>query len=128
MLDRQPTSHTTSAGRDFGRWLASIEDRVDTLARLASAPRLAGPVGSGALWFTATPPTGWLIADGSAIPAGDEYDRLRAALGGATTLPDMRGYLVRAASGTVALGSTGNLDPTAGTVPWKAVHVIIRAF
>lgn len=45
------------------------------------------PIGSGALWFKATPPVNWLIADGSAIPL--QYPQLIALFG--ANLPDMRG-------------------------------------
>jgi Phage Tail Collar Domain len=64
------------------------------------------PVGSGALWFTATPPLNWLIADGSAIPA--QYLALIALIG--PTLPDMRGRMptmVGVGGAAPALGAKG---------------------
>lgn len=68
------------------------------------------PVGAGSLWFTATPPTNWLICDGSSF-SGATYPALAALLGG-TTLPDLRNVFPLGA-GTKALGTTGgSLDHT----------------
>lgn len=76
------------------------------------------PVGTLAMWLTATPPTGWLILDGSAV-SRTTYALLFALWGttfgvgdGSTTfnLPDLRQRfpLGKAASGTGAtLGGTG---------------------
>lgn len=64
------------------------------------------PIGSGALWFTATPPINWLIADGSAIPA--QYTALIALIG--ANLPDMRGRFPAGVSGSSpALSAKGGL-------------------
>jgi hypothetical protein len=83
----------------------------------ATVPMLA-PVGSGALWFAAAAPTGWLLCDGSAVSRAT-YAALFAVVGevygagdGSTTfnLPDLRQRfpLGKAASGTGnALGATG---------------------
>ena len=39
------------------------------------------PIGSGALWFTATPPTNWLICNGASLTTAAPYDKLFAAIG-----------------------------------------------
>ncbi len=46
------------------------------------------PVGIVTIWLTSTPPTNWLILDGSSF-SGTDYPELEALLGG-TTLPDFR--------------------------------------
>lgn len=48
------------------------------------------PVGVSMMWHTATPPTDWLLLDGSTFNSAT-YPDLYAVLG-TTTLPDMRGY------------------------------------
>lgn len=62
------------------------------------------PVGSVIAWVVATPPTDWLICDGSAF-SGVTYPDLATLLGG-TTLPDLRDRFLVGAQ-TYALGSTG---------------------
>lgn len=62
------------------------------------------PVGGTIIWFTATPPTDWLICDGSSF-SGVTYPDLALVLGG-TTLPDMRDVFPIGAA-TKLLGSTG---------------------
>jgi hypothetical protein len=47
-----------------------------------------------AYWSTAIP-AGWLLCDGSGIPAGVAYDKLRALIGG--NVPDLRGIFLRGA-------------------------------
>ena len=47
-----------------------------------------------AYWGTAIP-TGWLLCDGSGIPAGVAYDKLRALIG--ANVPDLRGIFLRGA-------------------------------
>lgn len=82
------------------------------------------PVGSGNLWFTNTPPSGFLICDGTAI-SRTTYSALFAIIGetygvgdGATTfnLPDLRQRIPmgKAASGTgsTLAGTFGDIDHT----------------
>ncbi len=47
-----------------------------------------------AYWSTAIP-AGWLLCDGSGIPAGVAYDKIRALIGG--NVPDLRGVFLRGA-------------------------------
>ncbi len=48
-----------------------------------------------AYWGTSAP-AGWLICNGTAIPAGAEYDALRGLIGG--NVPDLRGMFLRGAN------------------------------
>lgn len=87
----------------------------------ASALNNAMPIGEGALWFTNTAPTGFLLCDGSAV-SRTTYSGLFAVIGttwgagdGSTTfnLPDLRFRfpLGRAASGTGStLAGTGGAE------------------
>jgi microcystin-dependent protein len=61
------------------------------------------PTGAIMMWPTATPPTGWLICDGSAIPGGNTA---LIALIGANT-PDMRDAAPVGASATKTVNTTG---------------------
>jgi microcystin-dependent protein len=58
---------------------------------ILQAPEFLGkgavPVGSIVMWYTATPPAGWLICNGQAVDAG-LYPSLRAIM---ATTPDLRG-------------------------------------
>lgn len=85
----------------------------------------AGPriVGTMQMWPTATPPTGWLICDGTAI-SRSTYSTLFALVGttfgsgnGSTTfnLPDLRGRFVcgvglGAVAGPISVGLTGGVQ------------------
>lgn len=113
-----------------------MADRVLVAVDAAMAPwadTLLCPVGSVVVWFTASPPTGWLVLDGSTV-SRTTYAALFALWGttfgsgnGSTTfhLADMRGrfLLGKTASGTGStLGGTGgaldhthNVDPPATT-------------
>jgi len=69
------------------------------------------PVGAMVLWMGASPPTGWLLCDGSTYSSAT-YPRLYEVLG-STTLPDLRGRVPvgKAASGTFAtLAGTGGAE------------------
>lgn len=54
----------------------------------------------------ATAPYGWLIQDGSSF-SGATYPLLQAHLGGSTTLPNKKDRLLRGASASAAVGTTG---------------------
>lgn len=84
------------------------------------------PAGSILIWGGAvnSPPTGYLVCDGSAI-SRETYANLFAAIGtthgsgnGSTTfnLPDLRDKFVVGASGTKAVASTGGSATAAGSV------------
>ena len=107
----------------IGGNIATDGDTLRVSGRVLSVHRQA-PVGAWMGWFTATPPTGWLICDGSAISRttyADLFAVLSTAYGigdGTTTfnLPDFRGRFPfgKAASGTGStLGGTfGAIDHT----------------
>lgn len=97
-----------------------LEDRVDTTEQdidnlqtaVDSLEATAVPVGAILMWYTNTPPTGWLICNGEEFNA-TQYPKLKKVLGG-NTLPNFKGrfplgtntyYFLGAAAGkeTVAL-------------------------
>jgi len=53
--------------------------------------RSGPPIGSISMWYTSTPPTDWLICDGTTFSATD-YPDLNTLLGG-NTLPDLKGRM-----------------------------------
>ena len=55
------------------------------------------PIGAINAFPTHTMPAGWLLCDGSAIPAGKDYDELRTILG-TTTVPNLLGQFLRGSS------------------------------
>ena len=55
-----------------------VFDEID--AQMLIASQAGVPIGSGALWFTATPPTNWLICDGSSRDT-TAYAKLFAVIG-----------------------------------------------
>ena len=66
------------------------------------------PVGYMAMWPTASPPPGWLLCSGAAIPAGSAYDALRTLIGANT--PNMAGRVPGGPGGslgTTMLGTGG---------------------
>jgi microcystin-dependent protein len=81
------------------------------------------PVGSGALWFAATPPANWLICDGSTV-AQATYPLLYAAIGGAFNIGSV-------ASGYFMLPNLQNAFPmgagTLGAVGGEAAHILVAA-
>ena len=71
--------------------------------------RVGPPIGSISMWYTSTPPTDWLICDGTTFTATD-YPDLNTLLGG-NTLPDLKGRM------PVGVGQQSNAkwDSTAET-------------
>jgi hypothetical protein len=69
------------------------------------------PVGTIMAFPTQSVPLGWLRCDGSAIPAGNQYNALRTLLG-TTTVPDLRGQFLR--GGTAADTLLGKVQWTTG--------------
>jgi microcystin-dependent protein len=69
------------------------------------------PIGSIVMWATNTPPTGWLICDGTTFSAGT-YPLLNTVLGG-TTLPNLQDRVPVGKSGTkTILSSSGSATAT----------------
>jgi len=69
------------------------------------------PIGAISAFAVAAIPAGWLLCDGSAIPAGADYDELRRSLAPATTVPDLRGRFLR--------GRMQDSDPLLNAVDWS---------
>lgn len=78
------------------------------------------PVGAIMMWPTTTPPSGWLICNGSGFSAVD-YPALNTILGGAV-LPDMRDRFPVGTSGTKAVKSTGGSATSSLTTANLASH------
>ena len=76
------------------------------------------PVGTIMAFPTQSIPNGWLRCDGSAIPAGAEYNALRTLLG-TTTVPDLRGQFLRGGNAT---------DTLLGRVHWSTGFPHTTAF
>ena len=79
----------------------------DTSSWVPVLQRIGPPIGSISMWYTGTPPTDWLICDGTTFSATD-YPDLNTLLGG-NTLPDLKGRM------PVGVGqqSSGKWDSTA---------------
>lgn len=101
-------------GASAATWGAKQNTVFDQIDAQVHANQMAGvPVGAGALWFTATPPTNWLICDGSSLDT-TTYATLFAAIGytyggsGANfNLPNLQDRFGLGASATHALAATG---------------------
>jgi microcystin-dependent protein len=63
----------------WGATLNATTDKID--AQVAANAARGIEIGSGAIWFTATPPANWLICDGSSLPITAPYDKLFAVIG-----------------------------------------------
>lgn len=111
-------------GASAATWGAKQNTVFDQIDAQVHANAMAGvPVGSGALWFTATPPANWLICDGSALDT-TAYATLFAVIGytyggsGANfNLPNLQDRFGLGASATNALAATGG----------EATHVLTAA-
>jgi microcystin-dependent protein len=80
---------TVPAGPDDANVPLSFQQFLDSIL----------PVGKMELIYDTAAPSGWLLCDGSPIPAGSQYDALRTKVGGANT-PDMRGRMAVMPNGT----------------------------
>ena len=84
------------------------------------------PIGSVIPYFGAAAPAGgsWLVCDGSAIPAGTQYDALRALVG--ANVPNLRGRFVvgvdPATAAYDAVGKTGGAAQVGLTVSNMPAH------
>jgi microcystin-dependent protein len=70
-----PGASANTWGNTLNATTAAIDNQVFVNAQAGI------PVGSGALWFTATPPANWLICDGSSLSTAAPYDKLFAIIG-----------------------------------------------
>jgi microcystin-dependent protein len=68
-----------ASANTWGATLNATTDKID--AQVFANGQRGVEIGSGALWFTATPPANWLICDGSSLSTAAPYDKLFAALG-----------------------------------------------
>jgi microcystin-dependent protein len=91
---------TVPAGPDDANVPLSFQQFLDSIM----------PVGEMKMVHDTAAPSGWLLCDGSPIPAGSQYDALRTKLGGTST-PDYRGRMPVMPNGTTiaAIGATGGL-------------------
>jgi microcystin-dependent protein len=95
-------------------WGGFLNDDMDEIDALVFANQQGiNPIGSGALWFTATPPANWLICDGSSLST-TTYAGLFAAIGytyggsGANfNLPNLQLNFPIGAGAGLALGAVG---------------------
>lgn len=109
-------------GASANTWGATLNvdlDKIDAqvFANQTAATASQAPVGAGALWFSATPPTNWLICDGSSLATTGPYAALFAVIGtaynqagdavGTFRLPNLRGVFPLGASAAYALAATG---------------------
>jgi microcystin-dependent protein len=101
----------TGSAATWGGFLNTNFDDIDAL--VFANQQGINPVGSGALWFTATPPVNWLICDGSSLST-TTYAGLFAAIGYAYggsgpnfNLPNLQLNFPMGAGSGVALGAVG---------------------
>ena len=95
-------------------WGGFLNDDLDEIDALVFANQQGiNPVGSGALWFSSTPPANWLICDGSSLST-TTYAGLFAAIGYAYggsgpnfNLPNLQLNFPMGAGTGVALGAVG---------------------
>lgn len=100
-------------GGDAAVWGASLNNNFNLIdAQVFANQQADSPIGSGALWFTATPPTNWLICNGASLST-TAYATLFAVIGytyGGSgvnfNLPNLQNVFPYGAGG-VALGATG---------------------
>ena len=80
-----------------------------------------------ALWSVQIP-LGWLLCDGSAVPEGSQYDKLRALVNG--KLPDLRGVFLRGAgqNGEAAYRYEGDASRAIGSLQLDEFKAHVHAF
>jgi microcystin-dependent protein len=101
-----------ASANTWGATLNATTDKID--AQVFANGQRGVEIGSGALWFTATPPANWLICDGSSLSTSAPYDKLFAVIGytfggsGANfNLPGLATKFGIGAGAGYALGATG---------------------
>lgn len=101
---------TVPSGGDQANLPAAVTALVDTLF----------PVGYMAMWPTTTPPAGWLLCTGAAIPVGAAYDALRTLIGANT--PNLAGRVPGGPGGSLsstllATGGAATVTLGVGEIP-----------
>ncbi|MDI2033004.1 phage tail protein [Paenarthrobacter nitroguajacolicus] len=99
----------------------TVQGGTASVTAVISGPSGGVPAGAGAIWFTDTPPPGWLICNGATFSATD-YPALYAALGNANVLPDMRDRFPIGASASKSVKSTGGAASITQTVNQMPSH------
>lgn len=95
-------------------WGGKSNSTLDAIDAQVFANQKAGvPIGSGAIWFSDTPPANWLLIDGRSLSTAAPYDKLFAVLGyryggsGANFNLPPQGRFLLGANATYPLASTG---------------------
>ena len=92
---------------------SDISTNQSDITNLQSDLQQAAPVGTIQMWPTSTPPTGWLICNGSSFSSGTYPDL--AAILGTTTLPNFNGRFPLGVGNSGTNGSTQhNLSSSGG--------------
>lgn len=102
-------------GASPNTWGATLNADLDKIdAQVFANQQGLAPIGSGALWFSNTPPANWLICNGASLSTTGTYAALFAVIGyafggsGANfNLPNPLNRFLLGASSTVALAATG---------------------
>lgn len=117
-------------GASANTWGATLNADLDKIdAQVWSNQQAGVPIGSGALWYTATPPANWLICDGSSLSTAAPYDKLFAAIGytyggsGANfNLPNLQVRFPIGSGTGMALAATGGASSTTITTAMMPSH------
>jgi microcystin-dependent protein len=117
-------------GASANTWGATLNATTDKIDNQVFTNAKAGiPVGSGALWFTSTPPANWLLCQGQSLATTGTYAALFAIIGyayggsGANfNLPNFTNFFPVGAGGSYALAGTGGEANHVLTVSELAAH------
>lgn len=117
-------------GASANTWGATLNADLDKIDAQVFANQQAGlPVGSGALWFTNTPPTNWLICNGASLATTGTYAALFAAIGyiyggsGANfNLPNLVQNFPFGQGASYPIGASGGEAAHVLTIPEMPIH------
>ena len=118
-----------ASANTWGATLNATTQKVDAQVFVNQTAINAGqaPIGGGALWFTATPPAGWLICDGSSLATTGTYAGLFAVIGyayggsGANfNLPNLNNRFAMGGGTLAATGGEASHVLTAAEIPAHA--------